>query len=78
MSRIMLKNRYFVEMNIEARKYNLIELVIRFDENEISKIETFLEIEAELPASLDRSLQQVKEGKVTPHSQVKRKYEKWL
>ncbi|MCF6353116.1 MAG: hypothetical protein L3J06_08910 [Cyclobacteriaceae bacterium] len=65
-------------MNIEARKYNLIELVMRFDENEIRKIETFLEIEAVLSASLDRALQQVKEGKVTPHSRVRKKYEKWL
>jgi hypothetical protein len=32
----------------------------------------------ELSTSLDRSLQQVKEGKVTPHSEVRKKYAKWL
>lgn len=75
-------NRYFVvkglTMNIEARKYHLIERVMRFDENELDKIEMFLERESELSASLDRALQQVEEGRVTPHSEVRKKYEKWL
>jgi len=65
-------------MNIEARKYHLIERVMHFDEKEIDKIEMFLKKESELSASLDRALQQVEEGKVTPHSEVRKKYEKWL
>ncbi len=65
-------------MNIEARKYNLIERVMHFNENDIKKIETFLETETELSASLDKALQQVEEGKVTAHSEVRKKYEKWL
>lgn len=65
-------------MDIEARKYHLIERVMHFNENELKAIEMFLEKETELSASLDRALQQVKEGKVTPHSEVKKKYEKWL
>lgn len=65
-------------MNIEARKYLLIERLMHFDEKELDRIEMFLERESELSASLDRSLQQVKEGKVTQHSEVRKKYEKWL
>ncbi|MEM6816550.1 MAG: hypothetical protein AAF600_19535 [Bacteroidota bacterium] len=74
----MLNNRYFVCMNIEARKYNLIARVMHLNEKELDKIEMFLNEESELSASLDRALQQVKEGKVTPHSEVRKKYEKWL
>ena len=51
---------------------------MHFDEKELDRIEMFLERESELSASLDRSLQQVKEGKVTQHSEVRKKYEKWL
>jgi len=65
-------------MNIEARRYHLIERVMHFDENEIHKIERFLSEESELSASLGRALEQVKEGKVTPHSEMRKKYEKWL
>jgi predicted transcriptional regulator len=60
------------------RQYLLIERVMQLSEHELSNIEMFLEREAKLSASLDRALQQVKEGKVTPHSEVKKKYEKWL
>lgn len=70
--------RYFVDMNIEARKYHLIERLMRFDEKDLSKVEMFLESNLELTASLDRALQQVEEGKVTPHAEVRRKYGKWL
>ena len=80
----MLHNRYFVvnayEMNIQARKYQLIEQVMRLDEDQVKKLEKLLSAvsESELSASLDRAMQQVKEGKVTPHSEVRKKYEKWL
>ena len=65
-------------MNIEARKYHIIERVMQLDEDQLRKMEMFLGQEAELSASLDRALQQVREGKVVPHSEVKKKYEKWL
>ncbi|UII24408.1 hypothetical protein LVD15_13860 [Fulvivirga maritima] len=65
-------------MNIEARKYHLIERLMKCDENELRKIEIFLEQESALSASLDRSLNQVQEGKVISHDQVRKKYEKWL
>jgi len=67
-------------MNIEARKYHLIQQVMHLDEDQIKRLETFLaEVsESELSASLDRALEEVKKGKVTPHEEVRKKYEKWL
>ena len=65
-------------MTIEARRYHLIERVMHFDEKEIDKVEMFLDTESELSASLDQALKQVEEGKVTPHSEVRKKYKKWL
>ena len=65
-------------MNIEVRRYHLIERVMHFDEKELEKIETFLDRESDLSASLDRALTQVEDRKVTPHSVVRKKYEKWL
>ncbi len=73
-----MRNRYFVSMSIEARRYHLIERVMHFDEKEIDQVEMFLKRESELSTSLYRALEQVKEGKVTPHSEVRKKYEKWL
>jgi len=34
--------------------------------------------ESKLKGSLELALRQVKEGKVMPHLEVRRKYEKWL
>ena len=65
-------------MDISVRKYQLIEKVMKFSERELDQLEAILESEAELSKSLDIALQQVKEGKVKDHSQVKKKYEKWL
>ncbi len=67
-------------MNIEARKYHLIEQMMRLNESQIQKLENFIGgvSESELSASLDRALQQVKKGEVTTHGDVKKKYEKWL
>ncbi len=65
-------------MDIEARKFQLIQRVINFNESELKNIEVYLERESELSSSLDRALKQVKEGKVTSHDVVKKKYEKWL
>lgn len=67
-------------MTLETRKYHLIEQVMLLDERQLEKLENFLSQEAasELSASLDRALQQVKEGKVTPHDEVRKRYEKWL
>jgi hypothetical protein len=67
-------------MKIEVRKYHLIEQMMRLNEDQINKLEHFIaEVsEAELSASLDRSLKQAKERKATPHSEIRKKYEKWL
>jgi len=65
-------------MDIEARKFQLIQRVMDFNESELDNIEIFLQRESELSSSLNRALKQVEEGKVTPHNEVKRKYEKWL
>lgn len=65
-------------MSIEARRYQLIERVMRFNEQEIDNVEMFLDKESGLSNSLGKALQQVKEGKVTAHSEVRKKYQKWL
>lgn len=67
-------------MNIQARKYQLIEQVMHLDEDQVKRLEILMaEVsQSELSASLDRGMQQVKEGKVTPHIEVRKKYEKWL
>lgn len=67
-------------MNIEARKYHLIELLMQLDEDQIGRLENLIEeaSESALSASLDRALVDVKEGKVTSHVEVRKKYEKWL
>lgn len=80
----MVNYRYFVEnepkMNLQARKYQLIERVMHLNEDQLKKLENLIaEVsESELSASLDRAMQQVKEGKVTPHAEVRKKYKKWL
>ena len=70
----------FIFMNIEVRKYHLIEQMMRLNEDQIHKLENFLaEVSAaEVSASLDRAMQQAEEGKTTPHSEVRKKYDKWL
>ncbi len=65
-------------MDIDARKYKIIEKVMHLNEPEIRKIEAFLIDEFELSSSLDRALEQVKNGEVTPHEEVQKKYKKWL
>lgn len=51
---------------------------MHLSEPEIRKIEAFLIDEFELSSSLDRALEQVKNGEVTPHGEVQKKYKKWL
>ncbi|WP_089358329.1 hypothetical protein [Ekhidna lutea] len=65
-------------MSIQERKYSVIEKIMHLNENDLDKIEAILQDEIELNDALDKSLQQVKEGKVTYHSQIRKKYEKWL
>lgn len=65
-------------MSIEARKYQLIEQMMKLDEAELRKLENFLQAEPKLSTSLDKSIQQAEEGETMPHSEVKKLYQKWL
>ena len=65
-------------MNIQERKYTIIEKIMHLDEGQLGRIESILEEDQEINAALDRSLKQVKHGKTKPHSKVREKYEKWL
>ena len=58
-------------MNIEARKYHMIEQIMRFDEAELAGMEAFLEervidpqVEKELIARALQSERDIKEGRV--------------
>ena len=58
-------------MNIEARKYHLIEQIMRFDEVELRRMEAFMEekdldpqIEKALISRAQQSEKDIKEGKV--------------
>jgi hypothetical protein len=65
-------------MNIETRKYNIIQKVMQSSDEQLAKIEELLLEESELEARLEKAMQKVREGKVKPHSEVRKKYEKWL
>ena len=75
-------------MDIAARKLNIIEQLARSTNLLIiSKIEFILKKEkvdawdtlsTQEQASIDRGLKDLEEGKKTPHSKVRKKYEKWL
>ena len=69
---------YFVSMNIQERKYSIIEKILFLDENQLDRIESLLSDDVELIKALDNALIQVKEGKVSSHTEVRKKYEKWL
>ncbi len=47
-------------------------------ESQLDKVESILEDEVELDEALNRALLQVRDGKVIPHNEVRKKYEKWL
>jgi hypothetical protein len=65
-------------MNIQTRKYKIIEQVMGLSENQLERIESTLNDDSQLDISLDQAVAQVKEGRVNPHSEVRKKYEKWL
>jgi len=47
-------------------------------DEQLAKIEEMLKEESELEVKLEKAMQQVREGKVKPHSEVRKRYEKWL
>ncbi|MEO8148797.1 MAG: hypothetical protein ABI723_14225 [Bacteroidia bacterium] len=70
-------------MNVQSRKLNIIQnLLSTNDMNVIKRVEDALFDEAlELSdfekESIKRGLIDLEEGRKTPHSEVKKKYEKW-
>ncbi|MFW6222466.1 MAG: hypothetical protein ACOC3T_02515 [Bacteroidota bacterium] len=76
-------------MNIQARKLELVQLILNTDRiNLLEKVSQILKQEKEadcwdeLPLSVQesvkRGMEQAKSGKTRPHSEVMKKYEKWL
>lgn len=65
-------------MDLETRKYKVIEKVMGLSETQLERIESTLNDDIRLELSLDKALEEVNEGKVKPHSEVRKKYEKWL
>ncbi len=71
-------------MNVQSRKLNIIQnLLSTNDMNVIKRVEdALLDEEFELSDfekdSIKRGLKDLEEGRKTPHSAAKKKYEKWL
>jgi predicted transcriptional regulator len=76
-------------MSIENEKLKLIEWIKNIrDDSTIEKIKMLKdksaetdwwdEISEEEKASIEKGLADIKEGRVIPHSEVKKKYAKWL
>ena len=76
-------------MNIESAKRELIEWIATLkDDSIIVRIKMLKEhqheedwwneITEEEKASIEKGLEDVKAGRVTPHSEVKKEYGKWL
>ncbi len=76
-------------MNLQAKKLELVQLILNTDRpNLLEKVSQILKQEeesdwwGELPLSVQesvrRGMEQAKRGETRPHSEVIRKYEKWL
>jgi hypothetical protein len=65
-------------MDIQARKYNLIEKVFHLAEPELIQLEEFLTSNQLLKDSLNKSMTQKESGEYKSHSEIRKKYEKWL
>nr|MBS0037236.1 hypothetical protein [Saprospiraceae bacterium] len=77
-------------MNIKAEKLRLIEWLLNVeDQSVIEKLKWLKENKTDVDdwwdeisdaerTSIDRGLEDLKNGRVTPHEKVKKKYEKWL
>jgi len=76
-------------MNLQARKLELVQLILNTDQpNLLEKVSQILKQEKEadwwdeLPLSVQESvkkgMEQAKRGETRPHSEVMKKYQKWL
>ena len=76
-------------MNLQARKLELVQMILNTDQpNLLEKVSQILKQEKEaewwdeLPLSVQESvkkgMEQAKRGETRPHSEVMKKYQKWL
>ena len=65
-------------MDTVERREKLIAQIKLMNDSELDQLEAALENEIAISEALERSAQQIKEGKLTPHSQVRQRYQKWL
>ncbi len=76
-------------MNLQARKLELVQMILNTDRpNLLEKVSQILKQEKEadwwdeLPLSVQESvkkgMEQAKRGETRPHSEVMKKYQKWL
>lgn len=71
-------------MDVQSRKLNIIQnLLSTNDMNVIKRVEDALLDEELEPSDFEkdstkRGLKDLEEGRKTPHSEVKKKYQKWL
>jgi len=78
-------------MNISAEKLDIIQRIIQIQDNDLidlikniidnpdsSKTDWWNQITQEEKESINRGLNDLQQGKVYPHDQIRKKYEKWL
>jgi len=70
-------------MSIETTKIDLVQRLLTVDDEEIlHRIEALLDsnfaVNPDLQNSIKEGLDDMKEGKVHPHSEARKLYEKWL
>jgi hypothetical protein len=75
-------------MNIASTKLELVKRLLETDDKDVIKYikaifdsheENWLEeLPDEVKASIERGLDDAKKGKVKPHSEFRKKYQKWL
>jgi predicted transcriptional regulator len=74
-------------MNLKAQKVELIKMLVATSDatllKDMKKLfehakESVTDISAAKLASIKRGLEEIEKGKVSPHSEVRKIYEKWL
>jgi predicted transcriptional regulator len=65
-------------MSLKGRKYKIIEQLMQLNEDQVQRVETFLKEQEALDRTLEQAARDIQEGRVQPHEEVRKKYEKWL
>lgn len=78
-------------MNITAEKLDIIQRICEIQDNDLidlikniidvpstSKVDWWNQLSEKEKESIDRGLNDLHQGKVHPHDQIRKKYEKWL